>query len=755
MSVRQQNVSHQSFGEKPEGSTPLKDEQSIGYSFPLSFAQRRLWFLTQLEPDNPAYNVPQAISLKGPLNLSALRQAINEIVNRHEVLRTRFILVNGEPVQLVSRAAQIPVPLINIESFSPESRESEARRLRDAEGQRPFDLSRDYPIRAMVVRLGRDDYLFLFTMHHLVSDGWSLGLFNKELSVVYEAFSTGRQVDLPELAVQYADYAEWQREWLQGEVLADQLDYWKRALQEAPAVLDLPIDRPRPAVQSFRGAQLKFALSEELSQSLKALSKNEGVTLFMTLLTAFKTLLMRYTRRKDIVVGTPIAGRDQMETEDLIGLFVNTLVLRTRLAGELTFREALERVKETALEAYVHQELPFERLVEELNPVRDVSHSPLFQVMFILQNAPTESLNLHGLTVTRLPAESHTSKFDLTLQMSDNAGSLVCWLEYNIDLFAHDTIARIARHFEVLLAGIAANPDCRLANLPLLTKEDRAQLAQWNATSKDHSSDRCLHEMFSEQARATPDQIAITCGHQRLTFSQLNSAANQLAQFLRRKGVGPEVRVGVCLDRSPEMVIGLLGVLKAGGAFVPIDPSYPQERVSWLIEDSAASILLTEHRLLETLPPTEAALLCLDSDWQQIALESADEPEILVSPENAAYVIYTSGSTGKPKGAVSPQLASVNRLEWMWRVFPFAANEICCQKTSVSFGDSIWEIFGPLLKGVPLVIIPDQTVKDPAKLIEALVANKVTRIVLVPSLLRVILDQKGTVLNGLSGVKLW
>jgi amino acid adenylation domain-containing protein len=744
-----------SLADKRSRLAELLQEEAGPDTLPLSFAQQRLWFLTQLEPDNPSYNIPQALRLKGALDLDALQQTINAIVDRHEALRTTFRLVNGEPVQLVSTRCDTAVALIDLGGLAPEQRETESKRLRMAEARQPFDLARDFPLRATLLRLGPDDYQLLLTIHHIVSDGWSMGILTKELSTIYEALTTGQAIELPDLPIQYADFAEWQREWLQGEVLSEQLSFWKEALAGAPAVLSLPTDRPRPAVQSFRGSHIKFALSKQLSQSLVALSRSENATLFMTLLAAFQILLLRYTEQEDIVVGTPIAGRNRVETEGLIGFFVNTLVLRTDLSGRPTFREVLARVKETALGAYAHQDLPFEKLVEEMNPVRDVSHTALFQVMFILQNAPRESISLGNLSVSRLAATSQTAKFDLTVQMSEEADGLACWFEYNTDLFDEGTIARMCRHFEVLLEGIVASPDSRLSDFPLLTPAELQQLVEWNKSDVEYQNDHCLHELFEEQVRATPNRIAVISPGEDLSFADLNERANQLAHFLRKQGVGPEVRVAICVERSPEMVVGVLGVLKAGGAFVPIDPSYPTERVSFLIQDSRAPILLTQQRLLGSLPASESTTIALDSDWQRIAQESTENPGRVVAPENAAYVIYTSGSTGKPKGSVSPHCASLNRFHWMWRSFPFAADDVCCQKTSLSFVDSVWEIFGPLLKGVPLVIIHEIAVRDPQLLIDTLSVNRVTRLVLVPSLLRVMLDQPGSIARSLPSLKHW
>jgi len=735
-------------------STLMNEETGSADTFPVSFAQQRLWFLAQLEPDNPSYNLSQILRLKGDLNVNALEQTINTIIARHESLRTTFKQIEGYPVQIVSAVQTIKLGFVDLNGLPAPERENEAQQLAITETRRPFDLSHDHLLRAVLLRIADDEHWLLLTMHHIVSDGWSMGIFTRELSNIYDALVTDREIELEELPVQYPDFAEWQREWLQGEVLEEQLDYWLKSLAGAPAMLRLPTDHPRPAQQSFKGASVSLKLSQKLSQALAEFSQREGVTLFMTTLAAFQTLLFRYTGQEDVVVGTPIAGRNRVEIESLIGFFVNTLALRTNISGAATFRQLLRRVKEVALGAYAHQDLPFEKLVEELNPERDISHSPVFQVMFIMQNVPRETPALSGLTITRVPMPGVTAKFDLTLFVTETPTGLNCWVEYNTDLFDASTIERMAAHFETLLKEIVANPEQRLAELPLLTAQERYQLLiEWNDTAADYRKDECIHTLFEEQVERNGDKVALISETAKLTFGEVNQRANQLAHYLKRRGVGPEVLVGICVERSPEMVVGLLAVLKAGGAYVPLDPGHPAERISFMLTDSAAHLLLTQQGLGESLANWGGETIYLDSEWAEIARHPADNPAATASATNSAYVLYTSGSTGQPKGVVNTHRASINRFAWMWRTYPFAKDEVCCQKTSLSFADSIWEIFGPLLQGVPLVIIPDEVVKDPQRFVTALGTNKVTRLVLVPSLLRVMLELNGNLAQQLGHLR--
>jgi aspartate racemase len=685
-------------------STLIDDEKESAETFPVSFAQQRLWFLSQLEPDNPSYNVPQILRLKGELNVDALEQSINSIIARHESLRTTFKEVDGEPVQIVSAVHQIKLGFTDLKRLPESEREDEARRLAVAEVRRPFDLSRDLLLRAVLVRLDDDEHWLLLTMHHIVSDGWSLGIFTSELTNIYEALATNQEFSLAELPIQYPDFAEWQREWLQGEVLDEHLDYWVKSLAGAPAMLKLPTDHPRPAPQSFNGASVSLKLSQQLSQSLVELSQRQGVTLFMTTLAAFQTLLFRYTGQEDIVVGTPIAGRNREEIEDLIGFFVNTLALRTNVSGNPTFRELLGRVKEIALAAYAHQDLPFEKLVEELNPERDISHSPVFQVMFGMQNVPRDTPAVNGLSITRVPLPSVTAKFDLTLFISETATGLNCWLEYNTDLFEETTVSRMLGHFEHLLEMIVTDPDRPILRLPLLTPAERAHLlTAQNATVSDFPK-QSIHDAFAEQVERAPQAIAVVSEHGKLTYAELDRRANQLAHHLQKSGVGPGELVALCIERSPEMLVSLLGILKTGAAYLPLDPSYPQERLSLMLADGKIKVLLTQERLQENLPPHTAKTVFIDSDWKTIARES-DTFKSTATTEDLAYVMYTSGSTGKPK-AVAVTHQSVLRLVKQTNYAKLDADEVFLQFAPLSFDASTFEIWGSLLNGGQLVLMP-------------------------------------------------
>ena len=742
-------------GVSPSQSLSIK-RVSRDEPLPLSFAQQRLWFLERLNFSGPAYNILIGLRLMGSLNVGALEQSLKEIVRRHEVLRTNFVLVNGSPMQFVSEERFLEISVDDFTGLPEAEREAEVLRVATTESQRSFDFSQDLLMRARLLRLTNREHVFLLTMHHIVSDDWSGGVLFSELGTLYEAFSSGKPSPLTDLTIQYADFAAYQREWLSPEVLEKQLLYWREQLNGAPALLEVPADRVRPPVQTFRGAHKSVRLSKNLIERLNELSRRERVTLYMTLLAAFQTLLSRYTGQDDIVVGTPIANRNHTGIEGLIGFFVNTLVLRTDLSGNPSFRELLQRVKAVALGAYSHQDMPFEKLVEEMHPDRSLSHSPLFQTMFILQNAHESTPQLGGLEVRWLEIENGTAKFDLTLSAVETPEGLSCSLEYSTDLFDEATITRMLLHFQILLEGIVADPGKHLSELPLLSEAECHQLlTEWNNTQREYPRDQTIHQLFEAQVARAPEAVAVVFDDEQLTYRELNCRANQLAHNLRRKGVRAEVRVGIMVERSIDMVVGLLGILKAGGAYVPFDPAYPSERLSFMVEDAQVSVLLTQERLVERVPPDVTEVVCLESGWQEIVQESGKNPESSVTAENAAYVIYTSGSTGKPKGVLGVHRASLNRFSWMWQSFPFAANDVCCQKTSLSFVDSIWEIFGPLLKGIQLVIIKDEELKDPHRLVQALADRQVTRIVMVPSLLRVILDVFPDLQNRVPHLKLW
>ncbi|WP_193200009.1 non-ribosomal peptide synthetase [Nostoc sp. MG11] len=680
---------------------------------PLSHAQQRLWFLDQLEPNSATYNIPGALRFQGQLNVAALEKSLSEIIRRHEVLRTNFIIQDGEAVQIIRPVASWAMTVINLPDLPVDERELEIQQLAIAEAQQPFDLVNDSLIRVTLLVISQTEHILLFCMHHIVSDGWSMGVFVQEIAELYTAFSQGRLSSLSELAIQYADFAVWQRQWLQGDVKESQLAYWRQQLAEIPALLELPTDRPRPAVQTFQGTNQDFSLSVELTQALELLSRREGVTLFMTLLAAYNTLLYRYTGQADILVGSPIANRNYSEIESLIGFFVNTLVFRTDISGNPTFRELLERVREVSLEAYAHQDLPFELLVEALQPERDLSHTPLFQVMFVFQNAPASDMELPGLTLSSLTADSLTAKFDLTLSFENTNQGLVGAWEYNTDLFDAATITRLAAHFQVLLESIVANPEQRVYQLPLLTANEQHQLlTEWNDTQTKYPQNQCIHELFTAQAERTPDVVAAVFDDQQITYHELNSRANQLAHYLRTLGVNSEMLVGIFVERSVEMVVGLLGILKAGGAYLPLDSDYPQERLSLMLSDSQISVLLTQQQLVERLPEHQAKVVCLDTDWDTIKQENTENLPSEVTANSLAYVIYTSGSTGKPKGVAVPHLA-VNRLVFDTNYIQLDASDNIAQAANASFDAATFEIWGAFLHGARLVGVTQKIALSP------------------------------------------
>ena len=672
----------------------------------LSFAQQRLWFFDQLEPGLSAYNIPAAVRFQGPLNLAALERSLNEIVKRHESLRTTFGKVDGRPTQVIAPTLTIKLPVVDLRKLPASEQEAEVRRLVTAEAQRAFDLSQGPLIRCTVLRLGDEEHVGLLTMHHIISDGWSTGILVREVATLYVAFCAGGSSPLPALPIQYADFAHWQRQWLQGEVLETQIAYWKKQLANAPALIDLPTDHPRPAVQTFRGAHQSLVLPKHLQEGFKTLSRQEGVTLFMTLLAAFKVLLYRYTGQDDLIVGTPIANRNRLETEGLIGFFVNALVLRTDLSGNPSFRELLRRVREVCLGAYGHQDLPFDRLVEELHVKRDLSRNPLFQVMFVMHNAPLRTVELPGLTLSPVEGDSETAHFDLTLQIMDTEQGLTAAFVYNTDLFEAGTIARMLGNFQTLLEAMVADPEQRLSDLPLLTEAERQQLlVEWNSTKTDCPRDVCIHQLFEAQAERTPDVVAVVFEAEQLTYAELNRRANQLAHHLRALGVGPEVLVAICLERSLEMVIGLLGILKAGGAYVPLDPAYPKERLAFMLKDAQVPVLLTQERLVAGLPEHDTKVICLDSDWETIARENGENPGVSTLPENLAYVIYTSGSTGQPKGVLVSHHSIAGHCRNAQRYYELDSRDVVLQFASLSFDVSLEEILPTLIVGARLVIM--------------------------------------------------
>jgi amino acid adenylation domain-containing protein len=694
------------------------------FVFPLSFAQQRLWFLDRLEPGSSFYNIFDTLSFDEPMDVSALEQSLNEIVRRHEVLRTTFASVRGKPVQVIASDLKLPLPVVDLRRLSEEERVAETTRLSAEEYERPFELSRGPLVRGKLLRLSTEESVLLLTMHHIVSDGWSLGILSRELRSLYEACSTGRPSPLPDLPIQYADFTVWQRDWLQGEVLAAQLDYWEKQLAGAPSVMKLPTDRARLSVQNFQqGANQWLKLPKPLAASLKALSQREGVTLFMTLLAAFNLLLHRYTHQDDILLGSPIAGRNRAETEGLIGFFVNTLVMRSDLSGDPGFRELLGRVKEVALGAYAHQDLPFEKLVEAIHPERDTSRNPLFQVSFQLSNASNSvedaSREMEELAdESQLEVEKGAAKFDLGINIWESERGLRAQVDYSTDLFDDGSIARMLKHFERLLEGVVADPDRRISELQLLTAEEQQRiLVEWNDTEADYARHSCLHELFEAQAERTPDSIAVSFAGEQLTYAELNERANQVARRLRQLGVRAEVSVGICMERSIEMITGMLGILKAGGAYVPLDPEYPAQRLSYMIEDAGVRVLLTQERLAQTLLAHGAAVLRLDADRESISEEDRNNLEHRATAENPAYVIYTSGSTGTPKGVVVAHSA-VARTICNTNYIKLESDDRITQASNSSFDAATFEIWGALLHGATLVVIPKEILISPGHLAE-------------------------------------
>ncbi|MBW4670971.1 MAG: amino acid adenylation domain-containing protein [Cyanomargarita calcarea GSE-NOS-MK-12-04C] len=701
-------------------------------SAPLSFPQQRLWFLEQLEPNRSDYHISQAVHLTGKLNTAGLQMALDAIVAHHEVLRTNYINENGNPVQVISPPSSVELSL-----FTPAEGETEVEILTQ-ESQRPFNFSDGLMLRATLLQIAPQEHILLLVMHHIASDGWSMGIIAEQLKELYQAFSNNQPSPLSKLPIQYADFAVWQRQYLQGGVIKSASAYWKQQLADAPALLSLPTNRPRPAVQTFQGASQSFVLSSELTAALSLLSKTEGVTFFMTMLAAFDSLLCRYTGTEDIVVGSPIANRNRLEFEELIGFFVNTLVYRTDVSGNPTFRELLRRVREVAMSAYTHQDLPFEMLVEVLQPKRDLSYSPLFQVMFVYEeDVSAHNIELPGITSRPYRVKNNTAKFDLTLYLGQTPAGLECSWVYNTDLFDASTIERMTNHFQTMLEGIVANPDQTISQLPLLPTNELLQLLfEWNDNQINYSQDKCIHQLFEEQVERTPDAVAVVFEGQQLTYQELNSRANQLANYLRTLGIRPEVLVGICIERSLEMVVGLLGILKAGGAYVPIDPAFPQERVGFMLEDAQVSVLLTNDSLMLQFPNR---MVCLDSDWEKIAQENDANLENIATPQNLIYVIFTSGSTGRAKGVAIEHQQVLNYLSGIQeRIFPSVGGNFALASTfAADLGNTV--LFPSLCGGGCLHILSKERVSDPNALLNYCQQHPIDCLKIVPSHLAALL----------------
>ena len=712
---------------------------------PLSFSQQRLWFLDQLEPGNHFYNIPVAVRLEGPLSVAALAGALTEIVRRHQVLRSAFPAVEGQPLQVVLPAGPVPLPVVDLRGLPPEERSAAGARLAQMEARRCFDLAEGPPLRLTLLLMEDRSHVALITMHHIVSDGWSFEVFVSEMAAL-----AGRPSPLPELPVQYADFARWQQRWLQGETLEELLAYWRQRLAGLPPALELPTDLPRPARQTFRGASVVAALPPPEVESLESFARDQQATPFMVLLAAFQALLSRYSGERDIAVGSPMVNRNRVEFEGLIGLFHNTLVLRTDLSGDPGFHELLARVRETMLSAHGHQDLPFERLVDELQPERVLNRQPLFQHMFTLKPPRRQPVELAGLRVVPLETDKRSAKFDLTLTAIARAGGLTLELEYSTDLFLPATAERMLAHYSALLREALAGAGRRVSKLRLLGEAERQQLLhEWNDTRSGLAGDLCIHEIFAGEARRRPEALALVAGASRLTYGELDRRANQLASFLRRLGVGAEARVGVCLERSAEMVVAVLGVLKAGGAYVPLDPSFPRERLALMLADAGVAVVLTSGELLADLPAAGARVVRLEDERESIDGESGEAPGAGAGAGSLAYVLYTSGSTGRPKGVEVPHRGVVSFLRFMARELDVNERDTLLAVTTLSFDIAALEIFLPLTAGACAELVDRETASDGEALAKRLATSGATLMQATPATWQLLVDTGWTGTEGL------
>jgi amino acid adenylation domain-containing protein/thioester reductase-like protein len=705
---------------------------------PLSFAQERLWFLDQLGLVGTAYNVGWALNLSGDLNENALERSFTELVRRHETLRTRFRANDGVPCQLIDAPKPFRIHRIDFSRVTDLVRRQERLTgcMRGEQLHR-FDLGEGPLLRAVLIKLGVCEHSLLITIHHIVADGWSLGVLVRELSTLYAAYVRGEPSPLPELPIQYADYAIWQKDWLQGELLQRQMKYWMQRLTDSPSQLRLPTDRPRPAVETFKGTTLKFNLAGDLTESLLKLARRENVTLFMVMLATYQILLARYSGQQDVVVGSPTANRGDPAIEGHIGFFVNTLVLRTQVSEDLPFRQLLRQVREVTLGAYANQDVPFEALVKQLRPERNLTRQPLFQVCLAVQNFPQERLELPGLTWEWITIESATSHFDLELYLHHVDSGMCGIFEYSTDLFDSETIERMSKHFQNLLSDVVARPDGLISELSFIDPAERSLVEElFNAAEPAYSNDRLIHQLFEQQVERAPEAVAVVYEGHSLKYAELNAHANQVAHYLRDRGIGPDRLVGICVERSLEMVVGLIGILKAGGAYVPLDPSYPAERLQHMLSDAAPRVVLTQRRLRDRLPHTDAELVALDEHWDEIAQKpvvNLDADTLGVSSRHLSYVIYTSGSTGKPKG-VMVEHHNVTRLfaateKW----FGFNDRDVWTLFHSFAFDFSVWELWGALLHGGRVVVVPNLTARSAQEFYRLICAEGVTILNQTPS----------------------
>ncbi|MFY9978849.1 MAG: amino acid adenylation domain-containing protein, partial [Candidatus Sulfotelmatobacter sp.] len=725
---------------------------------PLSFAQEQIWLHAQLVPDLPLYNEPVTIHYSGELDPAALERSFNEILRRHEAWRTCFPTLKGEPFQEVKPKLTVSLPVIDLRTLPEEHRNQAALLLAHEDARTPLDLAQAPLFRAKLIRLDEHEYRLYLTLSHIIFDGVAIyRVFLPELVSLYRDYGAGNSSPLPEITIQYPDYAIWQRHSMRPELIAEQMAYWKKQLGSGLPLLDLPLDRPRPPLQSFRGSMHVFVVGSELTASLKRIGSFGGVTLFQTLLAAFAALLGRYSGQDDFAIGSVTAGRNRPELNHLLGYFLNTVVLRADLSGDPSFSELMRRMRRLTLEALQHDRVPWGQLIQQLAPHWDRSRNPLFQVMFSLE-PPMPEVD-PAWRLTQMDVDTGATKYDLYLELDERPEGILGRFHYSTDLFDPTTIARMAQHWLTMLEAAANNPQLRVSQLHLLSQREREQiLIEWNQTQADYPENESIQQRFLAQCNLTPDAIAVREPGRQLTFSELRDRSFSLAEYLCRLGAGPGTRVALALERSIDMIVGLLGILETGAAYVPLDPDYPSERLAFMLEDSQAGILITQEKFVSKVPPQDAHLICLDSEWDDIISAAQNSPSsllVVTQPHDIAYVLYTSGSTGKPKGVEGTQRACLNRLAWMWREYPFQAGEMCCQKTNVGFVDSVWEIFGPLLAGVPSVIVPQETLHDPELLLQSLAHEQVTRMVVVPSLLRMLLDHAPRLGERVPELKLW
>ncbi len=716
---------------------PIEVNPSTG---PLSEAQESVWFLEKLAPGMGVYNNPYAYDLRGSVNIGALRASVNEIIKRHASLRTNFKVLHDEPIQVVKPNLKLRIPLIDLTSFNKTQQNQKIEKLLDEDPRTPFTLEKDPLIRIKIIRLSENHHILYMVIHHIVTDDWSMGVFEHELSIFYNAFLQGKVPKLNGLEIQYLDYARRERANFQNERLERQIAYWRDQLKDT-SPLDLPTDHPRPLKQSFRSGSQSFEISRDLVNQLKNIGHHENATLFMVTLAAFNILLSRYTGQDDILIGTPVANRNRRELEDLIGYLVNNVILRTNLSSHPSFNELLKRVRRITLEALMNQELSLERLMKEIRVERDLSRNPLFQVLFVYHNAPFDALHFSGLELTRRIVQSESAKVDLALVLEEEPAGLQGRIIYNADLFNPASIVRMIKHFTTLLEGISSNPDQKISSFEILTDEECYQLTSgWNNTFVAYPTDRCLHELVEEQAQKHPDRIAVVDQNRQITYRDLNSSANQLAEALRKLGVGPDILVGLYLERSIELAIGSLAVLKAGGAFVPYDPSHPMDRVSFMIKDSKPRAILTLKKHEGNISKQGIKVICVD-DPDHFESETTTNPPRLTTPGNLCYVIYTSGSSGKPKGVMIEHASIVNFVHWWQRAFSLNSKDRIGSSASSAFDASVWETFGALTMGATLDILPESIKRSTTQLWHWLAGHNITAIWIVTSLAMLALEE--------------